>query len=100
MREKYQNNEKIKFSNSIVLKNIYFNYKKDQFVLKNINFKIDKGNFVGIYGESGSGKTTLINIILGLFNPPNGKILVDNFDISKNIKNWQKLISYILKTFT
>ena len=95
LREKYQNNEKIKFSNSIVLKNIYFNYKKDQFVLKNINFKIDKGNFVGIYGESGSGKTTLINIILGLFNPPNGKILVDNFDISKNIKNWQKLISYI-----
>ena len=47
---------------------------------------------VGIIGKSGSGKTTLMNILIGLLNPSKGRIEVDDFDISKNIKGWQKNI--------
>ena len=45
---------------------------------------------VGIIGKSGTGKTTLVNILIGLLSPTRGKILVDEVDISKNIKGWQK----------
>jgi len=46
-----------------------------------------------------SGKTTLINILLGLLKPDSGEILVDNIDINKNIKSWQKCIGYVPQNF-
>ena len=80
----------------VSLKNINFNYNKsDKLILEGTSLDIKKGKFNGIYGESGSGKTTLINILLGLHNPNSGKIFVDDFDVSKDIRNWQRLISYI-----
>ena len=54
------------------------------------NFEINKYDVVGIIGKSGSGKTTLVNILMGLLSPSKGKIEVDEIDISKNIKGWQK----------
>lgn len=94
-KEKNYLPKKINFESKIILDNINFKFNNEKFVLKNINLTISKGNFIGIFGKSGSGKTTLINIILGLFKPISGKILVDNFDVAKDLKNWQKLISYI-----
>ena len=88
--------KKIKFDSLVSLKNINFNYNKsDKLILEGTSLDIKKGKFIGIYGESGSGKTTLINILLGLHNPNSGKIFVDDFDVSKDIRNWQRLISYI-----
>jgi ABC-type bacteriocin/lantibiotic exporter with double-glycine peptidase domain len=88
--------KKIKFNNSFTLKDVRFNYdKSDNFILEDANLEIRKGKFIGIYGESGSGKTTLINILLGLYRPNKGKVLIDEFDISKDIKNCQSLTSYI-----
>ena len=51
--------------------------------LLNVNFEISAGNFVGIVGSSGSGKSTLIKLITRLFDPIEGKIRIDGFDISK-----------------
>lgn len=50
--------------------------------LRGVNLKIEKGEFTAIVGPSGSGKSTLLNIIGGLDNPSEGKILVDDTDIS------------------
>lgn len=52
-------------------------------ILKNINFKIDKNEKIFIIGSSGSGKTTLINSFLEPKTIKKGKILINNFDISK-----------------
>lgn len=46
-----------------------------------INLVVDKGEFVAIVGSSGSGKTTLLNLIGGLEQPTEGKVLIDNTDI-------------------
>ncbi|GMQ55648.1 ABC transporter ATP-binding protein [Vallitalea sediminicola] len=46
-----------------------------------INLVVDKGEFVAIVGASGSGKTTLLNLIGGLEQPTEGKVLIDNTDI-------------------
>tara|TARA_A100001035_G_scaffold277375_1_gene274062 strand:+ start:146 stop:3100 length:2955 start_codon:yes stop_codon:yes gene_type:complete len=51
--------------------------------LKNINFKINKGDFVGIVGKSGSGKSTLLKILMRFYNQNEGKIKIDDFDVSK-----------------
>lgn len=48
----------------------------------NVNLKIEKGEFTAIVGPSGSGKTTLLNLIGGLDQPTDGKIIIDGTDIS------------------
>ena len=47
-----------------------------------VDIKIEKGEFTAIVGPSGSGKTTMLNLIGGLDQPTDGKIIVDGTDIS------------------
>ena len=56
---------------------------------------INKGELIGIIGKSGSGKSTLINILLGLLDVKSESIYVDDYDVSKNFKRWQKLIGFV-----
>jgi putative ABC transport system ATP-binding protein len=50
--------------------------------LSNVNLKIKRGELTTITGESGCGKTTLLNLIAGLDNPTNGKIIIDGIEIT------------------
>ena len=52
-------------------------------VLKNINLKIEKGEIVSILGPSGCGKTTLLNLVLGLTQVSEGRIIFDGEDITE-----------------
>lgn len=66
----------------IVFKEVNFSYKDQNFqVLKNINFRIKKGERVGIIGKIGSGKSTVAKLLMNLYEPTNGSILVDNTEI-------------------
>ena len=49
--------------------------------LQDINLRVEEGEFAAIVGTSGSGKSTLLNLIGGLDNPTNGKILLKNKEI-------------------
>ncbi|GAA6616192.1 peptidase domain-containing ABC transporter [Scytonema sp. NUACC26] len=51
--------------------------------LSNVNIDIPVGKFVGIVGQSGSGKSTMMKLLLRLYEPEAGRILVDGYDISK-----------------
>ena len=51
--------------------------------LDNISLSINRGEFVAIVGASGSGKSTLLHIIAGLEKPTEGKIFIENTDLSK-----------------
>ena len=59
-----------------------FNQSKET-ILRDINLEIKQGTFVGIAGQSGSGKSTLMKLLPRLYNPISGKILIDDYDISK-----------------
>lgn len=50
--------------------------------LRNVNLKFDESEFTAIVGPSGSGKTTLLNMLGGLDKPTEGKIFVDNTEIT------------------
>ncbi len=87
----------IKFQDEISLENIDFKYDENKNKVLSIkNLKIKAGEYLGITGPSGSGKSTLINLITGLLNPNNGKILVDKREIVGDlIGDWQSAISYV-----
>ena len=92
-------NSKFRFKSDIIFENICFTYpSKNVKALKDFSFKIRRGQTIGIVGQSGSGKSTLADIILGLFNPDSGKILVDGFDIKNSLNKWQNLIGYVPQT--
>ena len=52
-------------------------------VLKDINLEVKAGTFVGIVGQSGSGKSTLMKLLPRLYDPEQGRILIDGYDIAK-----------------
>ena len=66
----------------IEFKNVRFAFKNGRDILKNFNAKIPAGQKIAIVGRSGAGKTTLSGLLLRLFDPLEGEILVDG----KNIK--------------
>ena len=65
----------------IEYRNLSFKYEID-LILDNIDFQIKKNDFIGIYGPSGSGKSTFIKLLAGLINPDLGEILIDNNKIN------------------
>jgi ABC-type multidrug transport system fused ATPase/permease subunit len=75
--------------------NFSYNLKKVN-ILNKINFNIKKGEIVGIIGPSGAGKTTIVDLVLRLFNPTAGKILLGDRDIKNiSIKEWRDKIGYV-----
>ena len=52
-------------------------------ILQNITYTIKKGEMVGIIGSSGVGKTTLVDLVLRLFSPTAGQILLDKTPIEE-----------------
>ena len=65
----------------IELKDVEFSYPTQNYkTLKNINVKIKKCEKVAILGKIGSGKSTLLKLIMNLYEPTNGSVLVDNVD--------------------
>jgi len=66
----------------IEFRNVSFQYRSRRPILKNINCRIRPGEFVGILGPTGCGKSTLVHLLLRLYNPSEGRVLIDNIDIS------------------
>lgn len=66
----------------IDFQNVSFGYKSYRKVLRNISTHINKGEMIGLVGHSGAGKSTFINLVMKLYDPNNGKILLDGEDLS------------------
>ncbi|MEH2226704.1 peptidase domain-containing ABC transporter [Nostoc sp.] len=69
---------------SVRFENLSFSFAEHgPLQLCNINLDFPAGSFVGIVGQSGSGKSTLLKLLPRLYEPKSGKILIDDYDISK-----------------
>ncbi len=90
-------NSNISIQGKIMLNNLTFTYPGGHKpVLKNINLLVPEGSSLGIIGKVGSGKTTLINLLLRVYNPPHGTIMIDGFDIHKiPLKVLRQSIGYV-----
>lgn len=84
------------FSNLLSFENVGFSYDSGSRVLERINFSIHRGEMVGLIGPSGAGKTTVVDLILRLFVPSDGRILLDGKDAGQiSLKEWRKSIGYV-----
>lgn len=52
--------------------------------LENLNLKVEKSSIYGLVGYNGAGKTTLLKTMMGIYNPDNGKVLVDGENVYDN----------------
>ena len=62
----------------ITLKKVSFSYQENKPVLKKLVQSFQKGKVNYLMGENGSGKSTIINLIMGLYQPNEGEILINN----------------------
>ncbi|MBE9207766.1 ABC transporter ATP-binding protein [Nostoc sp. LEGE 06077] len=65
----------------IEFRQVNFNYTEGKKVFDNLSITIQPGERVGLVGFSGSGKSTFVNLILRLFDPQSGQILIDGVEI-------------------
>ncbi len=68
-------------SGEIIFEDVSFGYKPDEYVLKNLNFTIKSGEKVALVGPTGAGKSSIIRLLCRLYEPTEGRILVDGIDI-------------------
>lgn len=88
--------DRIEFKERIECRHIGFSYTPDRQILEDLNLTVSKGERIGIVGESGSGKSTLIDILIGLFRPTEGTVLIDGVPLSpRNVRDWRRKIGYI-----
>jgi ABC-type multidrug transport system fused ATPase/permease subunit len=96
--EEVSNPRNIKvFEDKIIFEQVGFDYldgKKG--ALHDINFEIKKGDKVALVGRSGSGKTTIVSLLLRLYDPTHGALLIDGVELkSLVLEDWHNLIAYV-----
>lgn len=91
------NNEKKKLRGHIVFDNVTLKYDATDIKgLKNASFEILPGQKVAVIGHTASGKSTFANLLLRLFDPTEGKIMVDGEDLKvKNLYHYRESIGYV-----
>ena len=68
----------------------------NQNVLRNISLKIEPGEHVAIMGQMGSGKSTLLNLLMGFYEPKQGKLLIDDVEINQYaLSQYRNKIAYV-----
>lgn len=71
------------YGQGVELRNIYYRYGPGEpEVLKGVSLRIEPGEMVAMVGPSGGGKTTLMKIMMGLFDPSHGEVLIGGRQLS------------------
>lgn len=80
--------------------NVTFGYEADHIIIKDKSFHVDMGEQVTLQGRTGAGKSTIFKLLLGLYRPLKGQILIDGIDSSNIPDNMKRRIfGYVEQTF-
>lgn len=91
----------IRIERDIVMKGVSFRYPgSDEWVLRDINLELPAGSVVALVGENGAGKSTLVKLLLRLYEPTEGHILVDGIDLTDiRVAQWRERCSAAFQDF-
>ena len=85
-----------KLSGAIKFENVSFYYNRGQEILHNINLDVKAGEKIAIVGSTGSGKSTLVDLIPRFYDPSDGRIIIDGYDIKQlSLKNLRRQIGIV-----
>jgi len=93
----YNGDIKINNIETIEFNNVFFRYPgQKEYTLTNLNFKISNKEKVGFAGATGSGKSTILGLILGIYKPSQGEILINNINLKKiDLEQYKKHIGFV-----
>jgi ATP-binding cassette subfamily B protein len=84
------------FQGRIVLEGVSFAYEKDEPVLRDLSVRIPGGKVTAIVGPSGVGKTTICHLIMRLFDPEEGRVVIDGKDLKElKIEWWRNQVALV-----
>lgn len=79
----------------ITFKNVSKSYRKFSKAVNNLSLEIPEGKVIGLLGHNGAGKTTTIKMIVGIYEPSEGEILINGENILKNPIKVKKEIGFV-----
>lgn len=98
------NGEKLKVMKActpyVQFNNVTFGYEADNIIIKDKSFNVNMGEQVTLQGRTGAGKSTIFKLLLGLYRPLKGQILINGIDscnIPDNMK--RRIFGYVEQTF-
>ena len=71
--------------------NVTFGYDPDKPVIRSLSMKVEPGETVAIVGATGSGKSTLVNLLERMYDPDQGRILLDGHDLRELDPKWLRM---------
>jgi ABC-type multidrug transport system fused ATPase/permease subunit len=82
----------------VAFDDVHFRYGDDDDVLHDIDFQIAPGQVVALVGPSGAGKTSIANLLCRFYDPTNGRVLVDGYDIRQvEIRSLRRQVAVVLQ---
>ncbi|MDB5157359.1 MAG: transporter ATP-binding protein [Mucilaginibacter sp.] len=93
------NNIELPENKSLFINNVSFQYNPNgNLVVQNINLFIPEGKITAIVGDSGSGKSTLLKLLLRLYKPTYGSIIIGNMNINNiSLKQWRNKCGAVMQ---
>jgi len=87
-----------RFRGAVEFKNVMFAYEAEQVILQNMSFQVKAGQQVALVGPSGGGKSSLVSLLLRLYDPVEGAILIDGHDLREyKVDSLRQQISIVLQ---
>ncbi len=86
---------KARFERAVELRDVRFSHGGHE-VLKGLSLTVGAGELVVLTGPSGAGKTTTVDLVLGLYRPQSGEVLIDGVSLTEiDLKSWRALVGYV-----
>lgn len=88
-------------TNAVELENVSFTYPgADRPALSDLTISLRPGERIALVGENGAGKTTLVKLLMGLYRPTSGRILVDGVDLADIAPaDWHRKFGTVFQSF-
>ena len=85
----------------IELRNVSFKYDgRDDMILNNVSFTIEPGEHTALVGKNGAGKSTLVKLLMRIYDPTEGQILINGVDLKEiDIESWIQYVSVLLQKY-